>query len=351
MATITSASAVTLADGIREDLGNIIFNVSPFQTPFTSGIGQVSATADNHEWLTDNYAASAGANGVIEAEAIAASDSDNSARVRLGNRIQIAQKVVAVTKKAEMFDRAGVPGKEMAYQLMKLGKELQMDVERQTLAITLDGTGSAEGTIATQNLGAGTGRNIKATGSSSARGNSAGLPYFLLANQSVGATGAVNNANTGEANVLDPGNNATFVEATLEGLLDGVWNNSGDFNNVKLMASAGVVSSIRGIANGMSGTVSTDLNGNSTDGGNIINRVAVYVSQFGPIAVVPNKHMPINTAYVLDMSTWKLATGGGKKIHTTDIATTASAEKKLLECYYTLEACSEASNAAYYAIT
>jgi hypothetical protein len=351
MATITSASAVTLADGIREDLGNIIFNVSPFQTPFTSGIGQVSATADNHEWLTDNYAASAGANGVIEAEAIAASDSDNSARVRLGNRIQIAQKVVAVTKKAEMFDRAGVPGKEMAYQLMKLGKELQMDVERQTLAITLDGTGLAEGTIGTQNLGAGTGRNIKATGSSSARGNSAGLPYFLKSNESVGATGAKNDSNTGEANVLDPGNNAAFVEATLEGLLDGVWNNSGDFNNVKLMASAGVVSSIRGIANGMSSTVSTDLNGNSTDGGNIINRVAVYVSQFGPIAVVPNKHMPINTAYVLDMSTWKLATGGGKKIHTTDIATTASAEKKLLECYYTLEACSEASNAAYYAIT
>jgi len=350
MATITSASAVTLADGIREDLGNIIFNVSPFQTPFTSGIGQVSATADNHEWLTDNYAASAGSNGVVEAEAIAASDSDNSARVRLGNRIQIAQKVVAVTKKAEMFDRAGVPGKEMAYQLMKLGKELQMDVERQTLAITLDGTGSAEGTIATQNLGAGTGRNIKATGSSSARGNSAGLPYFLLANQSVGATGAPNNANTGEANVLDPGNAAAFAEGTLETLLDGVWNNSGDFGNVKLMASAGVVTKVRG-STGMSTTVSTDLNGNAADGGNIINRVAVYVSQFGPIAVVPNKHMPINTLYVLDMSTWKLATGGGKKIHTTDIATTASAEKKLLECYYTLEACSEASNAAYYAIT
>ena len=350
MATITSASAVTLADGIREDLGNIIFNVSPFQTPFTSGIGQVSATADNHEWLTDNYAASAGSNGVVEAEAIAASDSDNSARVRLGNRIQIAQKVVAVTKKAEMFDRAGVPGKEMAYQLMKLGKELQMDVERQTLAITLDGTGSAEGTIGTQNLSAGTGRNIKATGSSSARGNSAGLPYFLLANQSVGATGAVNNANTGEANVLDPGNNGNFAEGTLETLLDGVWNNSGDFGNVKLMASAGVVTKVRG-ATGMSTTVSTDLNGNATDGGHIINRVAVYVSQFGPIAVVPNKHMPINTAYVLDMSTWKLATGGGKKIHTTDIATSASAEKKLLECYYTLEACSEASNAAYYAIT
>jgi len=351
MATVTSASAVTLADGIREDLGNIIFNVSPFQTPFTSGIGQVSATADNHEWLTDNYATSIGDNGVIEAEAILASKSDNSARVRLGNRIQVAQKVVAVTKKAEMFDRAGVPGKEMAYQLMKLGKELQMDVERQVLAITLDGTGLAEGTIGTQNLGAGTGRNVKAIGSSSARGNSAGLPYFLKSNEEVGATGAANNSNTGEANVLDPGNNAQFVEATLEGLLDGVWNNSGDFNNVKLMASAGVVSSIRGIANGMSSTVSTDLNGNSTDGGNIINRVAVYVSQFGPIAVVPNKHMPINTAYVLDMSTWKLATGGGKKIHTTDIATTASAEKKLLECYYTLEACSEASNAAYYAIT
>ena len=351
MATVTSASAVTLVDGIREDLGDVIFNVSPFQTPFTSGIDSVEATADNHEWLTDSFAASAGSNGVVEAEAIAASESDNSARVRLGNRIQIAQKVVAVTKKAEIFDRAGVPGKEMAYQLVKLGKELQMDIERQVLAITLDGTGTAEGTIGTQNLTAGTGRNIKATGTASARGNSAGFPYWLLTNQKVGATGAVNNANTGEANVLDPGNNAAFDEAELVTLLDGVWENSGDFGNVNLMASAGVISSIRNIANGMSSTVSTDLNGNATDGGNIINRVAVYVSQFGPIAVVPNKHMPINTAYVVDMSTWKLAVAGGSKIHTTDIATTASAEKKLLESYYTLEACSEAANAAYYAIT
>ena len=358
MTTVTSASAVTLADGIREDLGNIIFNVSPFQTPFTSGIGQVSATADNHEWLTDTYAASVGSNGVVEAEAIAAGTSNNTARVRLGNRIQIAQKVVAVTKKAEMFDRAGVPGKEMAYQLMKLGKELQMDVERQTLAATLDGTSTAGGTFNTQNRANRTGRNIKATGTGTTnqQGISAGLPYFLVANQQFGTTaggtaGVANNSNNGDANVLNAGAPALFSEAKLEALFDGVWNNSGDFGNVKLMATASVVGSIRGIANGMSTTVSTDLNGNSTDGGNIINRVAVYVSQFGPVAVVPNKHMPINTAYVLDMSTWKLATGGGKKIHTTDIATSASAEKKLLECYYTLEACSEASNGSYFGIS
>tara|TARA_R100001163_G_scaffold18716_1_gene16503 strand:- start:1419 stop:2495 length:1077 start_codon:yes stop_codon:yes gene_type:complete len=350
MATITSASAVTLADGIREDLGNVIFNVSPFNTPFTSGIANTEASADNHEWLTDNYSASSGANGAIEAEAISTSDSDNSARTRLGNRIQIANKVVAVTKKAEMFDRAGVPGKEMAYQLLKLGKELQMDVERQTLAITLDGSATAVGTVATQNLGAGTGRNVKATGSSSARGNSAGIGYYLTSNQSVGASGGgtINTDNTagnnGEADALTPGTAAALSQTTLDGLFDGVWNGSGDFSNVKLMATAATVGRIRKLT-GMSTDVNTDASS-----GEIINRVAVYQSQFGPVAVVPNKHVPINTAYILDMSTLGLATGGGKKIHTTDIATTASAEKKLLECYYTLEVRSQAANAAYYAI-
>lgn len=336
MATITSTSAKVLedADNVREDLGNIIFNVSPYQTPFTSGIATATATADNHEWLTDSFAASVGNNENVEAQEI--SGAAGSTRTRLGNYVQIAQKTVAVTKKAEMFDRAGVPGKEMAYQLMKLGKELQMDVEKQTLAVYT--TGST--------------RNSKNAPTASAAGRSAGVPYWISGadNQVVGSGGAKNTGTDGAGDQLIPGTAATLTTAQLSGLIDAVWNESGDFNNVKLMGSAATIASLRATASsgpglGMATNVDTDA---ST--GEIVNRVSVYQSQFGPMAVVPNKHMKANTLYVLDMSSWGLAFGGGKKIHTTDIATQASAEQKLLECYYTLEARSGNANAAHYAV-
>ena len=324
--TITSTSAYELgpqnAKNIREDLGNVIFNVTPFMTPFTSGIAQTKATADNHEWLTDTYADSVSSNAAIEAEVVASSE--GSERTRKGNYVQIATKGVTVTKKAEMFDRAGVPGKEMAYQLMKKGKELQMDVEKQVLS-----------------------NQIKVIPTNAAAGVSATVSSWILANQKVAADGTLNTASTGLTKPT-PGTSEAMTQANLDDLLDGVWNNSGDFSSAKIMGSAGTISTLRNNADVSKG-ISTDVTTNAADG-EIINRVAVYVSQFGPIAVVPNKHMPADTLYVLDYSTWGLAFAGGKKIHTTDIATQASAEQKLLECYYTLEARSEEANAAYYAI-
>lgn len=327
MATITSTSAYELgpqnAKNIREDLGNVIFNVTPFMTPFTSGIAQTKATADNHEWLTDTYADSVSSNAAIEAEKV--DSSEGSERTRKGNYVQIATKGVTVTKKAEMFDRAGVPGKEMAYQLMKKGKELQMDVEKQVLS-----------------------NQIKVIPTNAAAGVSATVSSWILANQVVSGTGGVKNTASTGLTIPTPGTSEAMTQANLDELLDGVWNNSGDFSSAKIMGSAGTISTLRNNADVSKG-ISTDVTTNAADG-EIINRVAVYVSQFGPIAVVPNKHMPADTLYVLDYSTWGLAFAGGKKMHTTDIATQASAEQKLLECYYTLEARSEEANAAYYAI-
>jgi hypothetical protein len=338
MATIASTSVVALdaVQNIREDLGNVIFNVTPFMTPFTSGISQTRATADTHEWLTDTYADAVDTNAAIEAQAATAplTGVAGTTRVRLGNFIQIADKTVTVTKKAEFMDRAGIPGKEMAYQLMKLGKELQMDVEKQTLG--------CYGAPAT-----------KSQGTAGAAGVSGAFGSYLVTNQE--ANGGV--ANPGNAGVGDgstvptiAGADTAIDQGLMDTLLDGVWDKSGDINSAKIMASAGTVSSLRNTLSGMADNVDSNINANAASGANIISRVAVYVSQFGPIAVVPNKHMPAKTLYVVDYSTWGLAFAGGKKIHTTDIATQTSAEQKLLECYYTLEARSEEANAAYYNI-
>jgi hypothetical protein len=345
MASITSTSVPVLdgAKNIREDLGNVIFNVTPFQTPFTSSIAQTKATADTHEWLTDTLAVASATNAVVEA-GIPQAATAGTTRTRKGNFIQIADSSVVVTNKAEFMDRAGVPGREMAYQLMKKGKELQMDVEKQTLQAygETPSTGGTPGAT-------------KRQGTSADPGVSAAFGSWILTNQELnGATNAVKNTTSDGDNVPVIGSGGTptndISQTALDDLLDGVWNSSGDFGALKLMGSAGTISSLRTL-NGMADNVDTNLNGNSTNGGNIISRVAVYVSQFGPIAVVPNKHMPANTLYAVDYSTWGLAFAGGKKIHTTDLATQTSAEQKLLECYYTLECRSEEANGAYYNIT
>jgi hypothetical protein len=336
MATIASTSVVALdaVKNIREDLGNVIFNVTPFMTPFTSGISQTRATADTHEWLTDTYEDAIDTNARVEA-GLPQTSTAGTTRVRLGNFIQIADKTVTVTKKPEFMDPAGIPGKEMAYQLMKLGKELQMDVEKQTLG--------CYGAVST-----------KVQGTAANAGVSGAFGSFIVTNQE--ANGGVENpgnaAGVGDGSTVPQAaaGNTAINQTLMDTLLDGVWNNSGDINSAKIMASAGTVSSLRNTLSGMADNVDSNINANAASGANIISRVAVYVSQFGPIAVVPNKHMPAKTLYVVDYSTWGLAFAGGKKIHTTDIATQTSAEQKLLECYYTLEARSEEANAAYYNI-
>jgi hypothetical protein len=344
MASITSTSVPVLdgAKNIREDLGNVIFNVTPFQTPFTSGIAQTKATADTHEWLTDTLAVASANNAVVEA-GTPQSPLAGTTRTRKGNFIQIADSSVVVTNKAEFMDRAGVPGREMAYQLMKKGKELQMDVEKQTL----QAYGETSDTVALDIFA------TKRQGTSALPGVSAAFGSWILSNQAGNhVAGAADNTASDGTTVPTVGSADDGIDQTrMDNLLDGVWNSSGDFGSLKLMASAGTVSSLRNGLSGMADNVDSNLNANSSNGGNIISRVAVYVSQFGPIAVVPNKHMPAKTIYAVDYSTWGLAFAGGKKIHTTDIATRTSAEQKLLECYYTLECRSEEANGAYYNIT
>jgi len=38
--------------GQREDLSDVIYSISPTDTPFMSSIGKAKATATNHEWQT-----------------------------------------------------------------------------------------------------------------------------------------------------------------------------------------------------------------------------------------------------------------------------------------------------------
>ena len=59
MAQPTGVYVTFSANGLREDLENVIYDISPTDTPFMSMGGREDAIAVNHEWQTDALAAAA----------------------------------------------------------------------------------------------------------------------------------------------------------------------------------------------------------------------------------------------------------------------------------------------------
>ena len=112
--------------GLREELSNTIYNISPEDTPFMSSIGRSRCKQTLHEWQTDTLAAVNGSNAVIEGDD--ATIDTAAATVRVGNYTQISDKAVSISGTLEVIDKAGRKS-EMAYQISKRGAELKRDQE------------------------------------------------------------------------------------------------------------------------------------------------------------------------------------------------------------------------------
>ena len=125
MATPTNTFSTYDAIGNREDLADVIYDISPMETPFTSAISKNTASSTSHEWQTDSLASAAN-NAVIEGED--ATTTAASPTVRLNNQTQISDKVPRVTGTQRIVDKAG-RGDELDYQVLKMGRELKRDIE------------------------------------------------------------------------------------------------------------------------------------------------------------------------------------------------------------------------------
>ncbi|HEX9227382.1 MAG TPA: DUF5309 family protein [Arthrobacter sp.] len=110
------AGTFTTYEGIgqREDLTNVIYSISPTETPFTTMAARTKATARYHEWQTDSLAAASAVNANIEGDDSTAATATPT--VRLGNYTQILKKTIQVSGTMEAVDKAGRDS-EVAYQL------------------------------------------------------------------------------------------------------------------------------------------------------------------------------------------------------------------------------------------
>ena len=304
MPTFTAHSAI----GQREDLTDIIYDISPTETPFMSSIGKTKATAVYHEWQTDSLAAATTANAAVEgADATSATLSPT---VRLGNYTQIIQKTVQVSGTLDAVNKAGRKS-EKAYQLAKASAEIKRDLETILLA--------------NQGRSAGTSTTARKLGS---------LLSWIKTNSDVGSGGA-DPATIGVSTRTD-GTQRTFTETLLKTVVAEVFD-SGGSPKILMVGSAGKqkVSSFAGIA-------AQRYMAPSNTPTTIIGAADVYMSDFGTMSVVPNRFMRTRDALILDPEYAALAYL--RPFQTNDLAKTGDSENTQLLAEVTLEVKNEAAH-------
>jgi hypothetical protein len=304
MPTFTAHTAI----GQREDLTDIIYDISPTETPFMSSIGKTKATAVYHEWQTDSLAAATTANAAIEgADATSATLSPT---VRLGNYTQIIQKTVQVSGTLDTVNKAGRKA-EKAYQLAKASSELKRDLE--TILLANQGRSAGTSTVA-RKLGS--------------------ILSWIKTNSDKASDGS-DPATIGVSTRTD-GTVRTFTEALLKTVVAEVFV-SGGSPKILMVGAAGKqkVSSFAGIA-----AQRYMAPGNTPT--TIVGAADIYMSDFGQISIVPNRFMRVRDALILDPEYAALAYL--RPFQTNDLAKTGDSENTQLLAEVTLEVKNEAAH-------
>jgi len=297
--------------GEREDLSDVIYNISPTDTPFLSSAAKTKATAVLHEWQTDSLAAAVTNNQVIEGDE--ATIDAISATTRLSNSCQIMDKTILITGTQEAVDKAG-RASEIAYQIAKKAKELKRDLEASL-----------------------TSNNAEVTGSATAARVAGGLRSWVATNDVMGTSGTSGGVgNTAAGN----GTQRAFTESLLKSVIKSVWNAGGNptmvmvgpFNKQKLSGFTG-------------NSTRFDAGADAT----LYTSVDVYASDFGQLQVVPNRFSRDREAWVLDMDYWGVAFLRDFTMH--ELSKTGDSEKRQLLLEATLESRNEAASGCVADIT
>lgn len=111
--------------GIKEQVSNLISNISPDETPLWSTLKKFSLKNRLYQWQTDSLAAPS-SNVTLEGDVISVQAS--SSTVMLNNYSQISTKSLGVTDTAQSVDTYG-RSNDKTYQTLKKGRELRTEVE------------------------------------------------------------------------------------------------------------------------------------------------------------------------------------------------------------------------------
>ena len=307
MATYQTYQAI----GNREDLVDIIYSISPTETPFMSGIAKTKATNTLHEWQTDALADVA-ANAAVEGAAISYATLTPS--VKETNYTQISTKGIKVSGTQDSVTAAG-RNNELAYQVAKSAKELKRDMEVALLSNVAKAAGNA---TTARKLG--------------------GCQTWFETNVDAGVSGS----GAGNGAIRTDGTQRAFTESQLKGVLVSCYNEGGNPNMI--MVNAFNKQKLSGFTGG-----STRFD--AAEDRRLITSIDVYESDFGTMQVAPNRFIRGangtaakigQDALVLEMDMF--AVSFLRDFSLQNPAQTADADQRFMVAEYTLESRNEAAS-------
>ena len=308
------------AIGIREDLSNIIYNISPMDTPFLNGCGRGSADNTQFEWQTDELKQAA-ANMQPEGNDYASTAATEPRR--LSNYTQISATQVQSSGTAEAVDFAGRKSTQ-AYQLAKRAKEMKRDMEYMLLQGTAKVAGSSGTARETACFPTWIGTNDADTTNIVAAADGSGLTNY----------GSGLTYPNGTTSATTGGANTAVTIALVNNVVERIWNLGGTPDTI--LCNSTVKGSISSSTVG--GAVVAEPRANHAGSGPItaVNAVDVLVTDFGTFKVVPDRFIPATNVNFIDFDLWSV--DYLRRFRTETLAKSGDSVKQLLIAEYGLRA-------------
>ena len=296
--------------GIREDLENVIYDISPEETPFYSSLKKVKASNTYHEWQTDSLRSSA-ANAHIEGDDTAGEA--RTATTRLGNYTQIFKNAVIIPDTDEGLDKAGRAA-EMAYQVLKIAKEQKLDIEKALFD-----------------------NNKYEVGSASAARELAGCGAYVKSNvANIGGSGGANPTGSVPGNTARTDGTATvFTQADFDTVMQCIWEAGGNPDTVYLSAfQMNKALEFTGYNNQRSHIEATSKT--------VVKAVDIYVTPWGTVEFTPSRENRGRDVWIMDSDMW--ACGVLRPTKNTELAKTGDSTKRQVLTELTLISKNEAAS-------
>lgn len=295
------------AIGVREQLSNVISNISPTQTPFLTNAKVGKAKNTYFEWQTDALAGAVSTNQQLEGDVVG-THTAVTPTVRLGSYVEIAWKDFVISNTVEAVESAG-GANDAGYIAAKLGKEIKRDMETSLLA-----------------------NKSAAAGSTTVARKTAGLKCYIKTNYDKDAGGAIPSYTTVANDTWDDGTQRAFTETIVKNVLQQCYTSGADvstimvgpFNKQTFSGFSGVVELMNNVGKGQA---------------TIVGAADTYVSDFGRLSVVPNRFMPARDALFIDWS--MVQVNYLRPYQMQDLAKTGDHKRKLMTVEYGLQVVNE----------
>jgi hypothetical protein len=256
----------------REDLANVIYNISPADTPLFSMAAKTKATNVLHEWSTDALANVVTNNAQLEGGESTRAASTTPTRAQ--NYCQIMKKNATVTGTQRASDPAGIDDM-MDYQMAKKGLELRKDIEYALLGPQ----GQTAG-------GPTTARTMR------------GFNAWINGNGSRGAAGADAVSATAAVTDESAAGLRTFDETMLKDAIKDAYDDGGEPTTV--------------LVGTYNKQVASTFTGRSTARemvkvGTVQGAASIYASDFGDLKIMASRTQRSRDAFVIDPTKVKVA--------------------------------------------